>query len=235
MQSLCLGGSGAAARKQQSEFLAALHERMEQDASLDARVEREWLLRSYLKAKQAAADLSKASEDYRHLWADQRRQHVLRNEMMEAEARASLERSRREVADAKRQKALLAELQAQTEAVRRRKEATMARSWSKPILPPVPGDVRWMGASTPSPFLTQSASQAELTTSSAAGYATAAVTALRRSRSETKMTRSLGRTGSKPRRPHGVPPMEGSPPVPVGMPEPAPPMVAWGSPNASFD
>ena len=56
MKNLCLSGSVDTARKQQLELQEALHRRMHRDTAWEARSEREFLLRSFVRAKQAVQE-----------------------------------------------------------------------------------------------------------------------------------------------------------------------------------
>ena len=92
------------------ELQEALHRRMQRDAAWEARSEREFLLRSFVRAKQAVQEAEEVAESKRVAWAEQRRQHVLRGELIEAETRASRARVRLEAEAAERQRLLREQL-----------------------------------------------------------------------------------------------------------------------------
>ena len=133
MKNLCLSGAVDTAQKQQQELQEALHHRMRRDAAWEAREERQHLLRSFIRSKQAVQEADEVAQLKRIAWAEQRRQHVLRGELIDAETRASRHRMQQEAEAAERQRLLREQLL--DERMSRARAATMTRSASKPVLP----------------------------------------------------------------------------------------------------
>ena len=133
MKNLYLSGAVDTARKQQESLQEALHYRMRRDTAWEVRNEREYLLRSFVRAKQAVQEADELAQHKRVAWAEQRRQHVLRGEHIDAEARASRRRMQQEAEAAERQRLLREQLL--DERLSRARAATMTRAASKPVLP----------------------------------------------------------------------------------------------------
>ncbi|KAL1519592.1 hypothetical protein AB1Y20_023106 [Prymnesium parvum] len=133
MRTLCLSSSVEIARKHQLELQESLQRRMQSDEAWVARNDREFLLRSFMRAKQAVQEAETVAHARRIAWSEQRRQHVLRGELIDAETRASRARLRQEAEAAERQRLLRKQLL--EDRLDRSRTAAMFRSASKPVLP----------------------------------------------------------------------------------------------------